>query len=248
MTILNEHTRAEAGFSLIELLIAMGITTFVMGIAVTRLAGSLRVRTREDRRADASADTRRALNAMSRDIANAGYGIDGTTPGNGIIPAHSGPSAIRIMSNLDRNQPGALTPNAPSSPNEDIVYQLRVEGVAPTQQRYILRYDVNRTANKSSVLANRIDSLLIYYFSQKVVYDYGVDANGLSTCDITNVRNTVGGTNVSEVSPGAASYVVLSVCVQLPAVGSPESPGYQPPSRMQLTSDVELRNTNTSNY
>jgi len=248
MTRQKERTRADAGFSLIELIIAMGITTLVMGIAATLLAGSLNIRAREDRRSDAIADTRRALNAMSRDIANAGYGLSGFAPGNGIVAAHSGATGIRIISNRDRNQTGALTPFAPSSPNEDIVFQLQVEGAPPTQQQYILRYDVNSATNKSTILANRIDSLFIHYFPQKVVYAYGVDASGVPTCDITDVRNAAGGTVVSEVSPDAASYVVVSVCVQLPAVGAPNSPGYQPPSRTQLTSDIELRNAHTSNY
>jgi hypothetical protein len=36
--------------------------------------------------------------------------------------------------------------------------------------------------------------------------------------------------------------------VQLPQVGTPGAPGYEAASRMQLISDVELRNANAKNY
>jgi hypothetical protein len=36
---------------------------------------------------------------------------------------------------------------------------------------------------------------------------------------------------------------VIAVGVTLPAVGNPNTDGYQPPSQVQLTSDVVLRNS-----
>jgi hypothetical protein len=56
------------------------------------------------------------------------------------------------------------------------------------------------------------------------------------------VKNAAGN-NKSEVSPGDAKYVVIAVGVTLPAVGSPNTDGYQPASQVQLTSDVVLRNS-----
>ena len=47
----------------------------------------------------------------------------------------------------------------------------------------------------------------------------------------------------NEVSPGSAKFVVIAVGVTLPAVGSPNTDGYQPASQVQLTSDVVLRNS-----
>jgi hypothetical protein len=41
---------------------------------------------------------------------------------------------------------------------------------------------------------------------------------------------------------------VMALCVQLPAVGRPGSTGYQPASRVQLTTDVALRNADLLNY
>jgi hypothetical protein len=50
------------------------------------------------------------------------------------------------------------------------------------------------------------------------------------------------------VPPSRAKYLVLAVCVTLPAVGTPGAPGYQPPSSTQLFSDVQLRNTQGTSY
>jgi hypothetical protein len=102
-----------------------------------------------------------------------------------------------------------------------------------------VRYEKNAT-NQTTVLANRIDSLVFRYYDKKVTYETTVDSDGV--CDITKVVNASGNTE-SEVSPGAANFVVIAVGVTLPAVGTPNTAGYQPPSRVQLTSDVVLRNS-----
>src|SRR5215208_5619761 len=87
----------EVGFSLIELLIAMAISLTVLGLASSLLAGSFNVRSRENQKTDALADAQRALNIMTREIANSGFGL----ANNGIVEADSTASAIRIRSNLN---------------------------------------------------------------------------------------------------------------------------------------------------
>ncbi len=106
-------------------------------------------------------------------------------------------------------------------------------------QRYIVRYERNGS-NQTTVLANRIDSLTFRYYDEKVTYSTTVDSDG--NCDITNVVSASGAAK-SEVSPGSAKFVVIAVGVTLPAVGTVGSTGYQPPSQVQLTSDVVLRNS-----
>ena len=71
----------ESGFSLVELCVALTVTLVIMAIASTLLASSFNVRNRENQRSSAIADAQRALNMMSREIANAAYGL-GT---NGIV-------------------------------------------------------------------------------------------------------------------------------------------------------------------
>jgi prepilin-type N-terminal cleavage/methylation domain-containing protein len=80
------NPRGDGGFSLVELMIAMAVTLVVAGLASSLLASALNSKTRDDRRSDAIADARRALNIMSREIANAGAGLpDGLqyTPAGG---------------------------------------------------------------------------------------------------------------------------------------------------------------------
>jgi len=64
MSSFNEKNH-DGGFSLLELLIAMAITMALMTAATTLLANALRVRSRENQKSDALADTQRALTSMS---------------------------------------------------------------------------------------------------------------------------------------------------------------------------------------
>ena len=77
--------KSEAGFSLFELIIAMTITLVVLTVATTLLARSLNMRTRSNENVDALADAERALNIMSREIAQAGFNLND----NGIVPEDS---------------------------------------------------------------------------------------------------------------------------------------------------------------
>lgn len=224
----------EAGFSLPELIIAMAVTLFLMSAAVALLSSSFNVRAREDRRADATADVQRALNIMSREIGSAGYrlppGLVGVAA-NGIIPGDSNNQSIRFVANTNAVGPGSDTDV--SDADEDVKYLMYVDDAEG--RRYIVRHDKNRPSNKTTVLANRIDSFTIRYYDEKVTYT-------VANCDIGNVRN-VAGTVEAEVNPALAQYVVFSVCVALPAVGRPNTLGHQPAAVTQLTSDVVLRNT-----
>src|ERR1043165_5185427 len=110
----------SGGFSLLELLIAMTITMALMTAASTLLAQALRVRSRENQKSDALADVQRALNIMSREIANTGFNMTG----NGIVAADSGTSSLRIRSNLNRYDTSASSASRDGiiDENEDIKY------------------------------------------------------------------------------------------------------------------------------
>src|SRR6185369_16528490 len=122
MSSLNKN--GDAGFSLLELLIAMVVTMALMTAATSLLASALRVRSRENQKSDALADTQRALNIMSREIANAGFNLTG----NGLVDADSGPTQIRIRSNLNRYDYDPSVTNASRNniqdSGEDITYFL----------------------------------------------------------------------------------------------------------------------------
>jgi type II secretory pathway pseudopilin PulG len=236
----------QAGFSLLEVLIAMGITITILTLATTLLAASFRVRSREDRKSDAVADVQRALNIMTREIANAGLKLPSGLPAvssNGVVADDSDNESLRIISNLNGMPDpanGYFEDTDVTDSDEDLKFLMYVD--AALGQRYIVRYEKNGT-NQTTVLANRIDSLIFRYYDEKVTYDTTIrTVDGSQICDITNVKNAAGD-DKSEVSPGAAKFIVIAVGVTLPAVGTPNTDGYQPASQVQLTSDVVLRNS-----
>jgi type II secretory pathway pseudopilin PulG len=238
-----QNSKNEAGFSLLEVLIAMGITITIMGLASSLLAGSFNIRSREDRKSDAIADVQRALNIMTREISNSGLKLPGglaSVSTNGIVAGDSDSTSIRFVSNLNGmpdSANGYFEDSDVEDTDEDIKFLMYVD--AALGQRYIVRYEKNGST-QTTVLANRVDSLVFRYYDEKVTYDTTVGADGV--CDITTVVNSAG-TAESEVSPASAKFVVIAVGVTLPAVGRIDSPGYQPPSQVQLTSNVVLRNS-----
>ena len=220
--------KQQSGFSLLELIIAMGITITLMTAATSLLANALRIRARENQKSDALADVQRALNIMSREIADAGFNLSS----NGIVAAESGLHNIRVRTNANKYD---FTELAQSRNNvmdrgEDILYFINEADLT----KYLARNDI--FGDGSTVLANRIDSLNFHYFAQKVTYT--VPPGG---ADITNA-------SASEVAPAAAKYVVIAVSVTLDPVGTPGSTGYQPAYSVLLCSDVTLRNADLWNY
>jgi len=228
---LSNTKHREAGFTIAELMVAMTVTLVMIGLTSALLAGSFSIRTRENQRTEALADTQRGLNLMTREIANSGYALTD----NGIVPADSGLDQIRVRANLNASS-GETTSNSATDRDEDIKYFLYTENGSS----YIVRLDVN-TSGQQMILANRVDALKFRYYADKVTYT-------ADNCDITNVLDAYGNP-VGEVAqkPGA-KYVVMTICVQLPAVSSPGAPGYQPPSKVQLTSDIALRNADLFSY
>ena len=84
----TQSSRNEAGFSLVELIIAMAITVTIMALSCTLLAAGFNMRSREDRKSDAIADVQRALNIMTREISNSGLKLPSglsAVSSNGIV-------------------------------------------------------------------------------------------------------------------------------------------------------------------
>ena len=203
----------EQGFSLLELLIGMTVTLVIMGIASTLVATSFNVRKREHSRTDSIADVQRALNIMSREIAIGGYGFNSAD--NGLVIGDCDNSTIRVRSNLNRYSEGSMTIE---STGEDVKYLVD----STNDQNYLVRHDrLAGAGSQSTVLANRIDSLTITYWSAS-----NTELNIIA--DPTQVANAVG--------------LRLRVTADLPAVGTPGAPGYQGPTTVELTSDVTFRN------
>jgi prepilin-type N-terminal cleavage/methylation domain-containing protein len=226
----SKKKNPNCGFSLLELLIAMAITLTLMTAAATLLAGSVRMRNRENQKSDALADTQRALNIMSREIANSGFNLTN----NGLVAADSGLNSIRVRANLNKFDFSPEVTNQMrldiQEEQEDITYFIN----EADNTKYLARHD--RYGNGSTVLANRIDSMNIHYFDQKVTYTAPPGGS-----DITDWSD-------DEVTPADAKYIVIAISVTLDQVGTPGSPGYQPPYSVLLCSDVTLRNSNLWRY
>ena len=233
----------QAGFSLVELILAMAITLTVLGLSSTLLAAGFHSRSREDRKSDGIADVQRALNIMTREISNSGLRLPnalGAVASNGIVTNDSDNQSVRIVSNLNGmpdSANGYFEDSDVDDIDEDLKFLMYVD--ADLNQRYIVRYEKNGS-NQTTVLANRIDSLVFRYYDEKVTYSTTVDSSGV--CDITDVVNASGAAK-SEVSPAEAKFIVIAVGVTLPAVGTRGQEGYQPASQVQLTSDVVLRSS-----
>src|SRR4029453_5753943 len=222
------NSSRAAGFSLLELLIAMALTITMLGIAATVLSSGFRIRAREKSVTDAVADAQRALNIMSREIANAGFNLST----NGIVEGDSDVSSIRIRSNLNKYDSTASDESRSGviDPGEDVKFFIN----PANNTDYLVRHDEFATGRKTTVLANRMDQLRVHYFASKGTY-------GTADCDITDKSS-------DEVSPSIASYVVIALCVRVPESGTPGSTGYQPQSNVLLVSDITLRNSNLIHY
>lgn len=142
-----KESKKEKGFSLIELMIAMTVTLAVLGITMSLFSGALGTRSRESRRADALTSARAAINVISREIANSGYGLSS----NGIVIADSNDKRIRVRANL------VNTDSTTNGIGEDVTYYY------DSTNQSIVRYDPNDTP-KTSVVVNRISELKFSYF------------------------------------------------------------------------------------
>lgn len=219
--------RGQAGFSLIELLIAMLVMMVITGAASALLVSSFNVRSREDQRSDALADAQRAMNTFTRELANAGYKLPrgltyqnaaGATllvARNGLLPADCDAQAVGFVANLDAMDGGAGSGNVNSN-GEAIKYQMFTD---PAIGSFLVRRDM--ATGNTEVLANRVDGMNVTY----------LDANGNDTAaDVTK-----------------AASVRVQVWVNLRQVGTLGSPGYQPARQVLLDSAVALRNANPNN-
>ncbi len=154
------------GFSLIELVISMTIVLILMGIATTLFSAAFGTRSRESRKTDALTSARAALNIISRELSNSGYGL--TT--NGIVTADSSAQRIHFRTNISNRD------YATGDVGEDITY------FYDSTTQSIVRYDPNTTPT-TSVVVNRISNVTFLY------YDY-IGSSSTPTSSTTPTNNT----------------------------------------------------------
>jgi type II secretory pathway pseudopilin PulG len=174
---MKKSDKRQAGFSILELMVTMTIIIIVLGLVMTLFGRSLNTRQRESSRTDALTAAQAALNVISREIANSGYGLKLEADGiadNGLVEADSDAETIHFRANTT-NDNIELT-----DPGEDVTYYFE-----PSTQS-ILRYDENGAGPgtpQTSIVINRISSLSLQYF------DYS-GANPVPTIDDVPTANT----------------------------------------------------------
>ncbi len=213
----------NAGFSLAELLIAMTITLLLLGLASGLFSRALGTRARESRRTDALTSAQAALNVMSHEISNAGFGIyyldNGTQfPSNGIIAADSNSKRIHFRANITNE--GAAGEKT-ESPGEDVTYFF------DSAKKSIVRYDPRGTPQTPPLPPKELTSVIVNNISE-VTFAY-FDYNGVT-------QPPKDGAVAASENTGR---VRITVKVTLDRVqGQPDN------QVVTFTSDVTLRNSN----
>jgi prepilin-type N-terminal cleavage/methylation domain-containing protein len=182
-----------SGFSLVELIVGMTIMLIILGVVSTLFAQALSTRQRESSRADALTAAQAALNVISREVANSGYGLID----NGIIAADSGLQKLHFISNTT-NTNAAVTDQG-----EDITYFF------DTASKSILRYDAHGNPDGSaqtSIIINRISDVKFQYFnysgSSSTATETLTPSNNTGRITVTitvNLENVSGQTNGQKV-------------------------------------------------
>jgi prepilin-type N-terminal cleavage/methylation domain-containing protein len=210
------RNKNNKGFSLIELMISMTITLVLLGLVSTLLSGALSTRKMESQRTDALTSAQAALNVISREISNAGYGIKKSSTNlasNGLILTDSGNQKIHFNANTTN------TNTQLCDRGEDVTfyYDTTTQSIV-RYERYSLASPPNCSSltTETSVVVNRISDVRFVY------WDYS-GSSSTATQVSTPTANT--------------GRVTITVTVTLDSVqGQPTN------QSVTFTSDVTLRN------
>lgn len=145
---MKKTNKQQDGFSLLELMIAMTVTLVLLGLVTTLFSGSMSIRDRESAKTDALTSAQAALNVMSREIGNAGFGLTG----NGIVSADSNANQLHFRSNWDNGD------MATGTDGEDVTFYFD-----PTTES-IVRFDAHAGVTTSAVV-NGISNVTFQYFN-----------------------------------------------------------------------------------
>lgn len=149
----NQRAKTCAGFSMIELLVSIGMTIVILGVAVASFSGALSMRERESSRTDALTSVQAAINILSREISNSGYGLDKDET-NGIVTEDSNKKRLRIRANTVNTYP-SNTDTGTTSRGEDITY------FYDAASQSVVRYD---PVTGASGVINRVSDVDFQYY------------------------------------------------------------------------------------
>jgi len=168
-------SRGMKGFSLIELIFSMVLTLVILGIAVATFSSALRTRERESSKTDAITSTQAALNIMSREIGNSGFGLNT----NGIVIADSTDKRLHIRANINND-------SATDDPGEDITFYWD----STTQS--VVRYDAFNGGSTSGII-NRVSDVDFLYYN----YTYNLATNTVEVTESPTAAINTGRVNIT---------------------------------------------------
>jgi prepilin-type N-terminal cleavage/methylation domain-containing protein len=156
----QKYKSGKAGFTLVELLISMALSVLILGIGVASFSGVLNSRSRESSRTDALTSAQAALNIMSREVGNSGYGL--TNNGLGWYDVagvwHTDCTDKQLHFRTNSNNRDGLT----NSAGEDITFYY------DSDTQSVVRYDA--LAGTSGVI-NRVSDVDFIYYNYVVATD-----------------------------------------------------------------------------
>jgi len=171
-----ERDRSEAGFSLVELLMSTVLSLIILGVGVATFTGAIGRRERETSRTDALTSAQAALNIMSREIGNAGYGLTY----NGLVTGASDCTDKRLHFRTNVENTGSSTATT-DQPGEDVTFYYD----SATQS--VVRYD--RVTGTSGII-NRVSDVDFTYYDVNPSTQT-ISTTPLTTCSANTARITI---------------------------------------------------------
>lgn len=139
------------------MILSVTLSVLILGAGVAAFSTALSMRAREASKTDAITATQAALNVMTREIGNSGFGLIS----NGIVVGDSGSSSLRFRSNL-YNYDGSA-----GSPGEDVMFYCHNCVDTCNDEGSVVRFD--RNVNSTTGVINRVSKVEFSY------YDYTSD-------------------------------------------------------------------------
>lgn len=197
------RVRNEGGFSLVELLLCLAISAIVLGAAVSAFSGALASRSYQSARTDAIVSAEAAINIMSREIGNAGYGL----LTNGLVLADSNASRIHFRSNVSNSN------FTTSDPNEDVTFFC--DG-CDADGGSVVRFDAYNGGSTSGII-NSVSNVQFQYWDYNQLTHAVTGPFAAPTVDTgrVTITLTVVLTNVHGAPAGASSNVTVTSDVTL---------------------------------
>jgi len=207
--------RGQSGFSLVELMLCLVITLVMLGVAVMVFSSALGTRAREASKTDAIVAAQAALNIMSREIGNAGYGLDTNGLGYRDINGNYVTDCTQKRLHFRANSVNTANSTLTDSLGEDVTFFYDVDSQS------VVRYDPAASTPGTSGVINRVSDVNFTY------YNYTFNAL-TGTVDVASATTPAANT--------ARVNVKLTVILG-------EVQGQPTNQSVTISSDVNLRNS-----